>query len=55
MAISKLITSASEDMSPLVGRRIDVVKFQLAAFEVCVILTDIIEQSVDGEMVVSVY
>ena len=36
-------------MSPLVGRWIDVVMFQLAAFDLCVILTDIIKQSVDGE------
>ena len=38
-------------MPLFVGRRIDVVKFQLAACDLCVILTDIIEQSVDRESV----
>ena len=40
-------------MSPFAGRWIEVVMFQLAAFDLCVILIDIIEQSVDGERVVS--
>ena len=39
-------------MSPFVGRWIEVVMFQLAVSDLCVILTDIIEQSADGERVV---
>ena len=42
-------------MSPFFGRWIEVVMFQLATFDLCVILTDIIEQSEDGERVVSVH
>ena len=42
-------------MSPSVGRRIDVVMFQMAASDLCVIRTDIIEQSEDGERVVHVF
>ena len=42
-------------MSPSVGRRIDVVMFQMAASDLCVIRTDIIEQSEDGERVVQIF
>ena len=50
-----LFTRASEDMSPSVGRRIDVVMFQMAASDLCVIRTDIIEQSEDGERMVHIF
>ena len=45
------ITMAIEDMSPSVGLCIDVVKFQRASFDLCVILTDeTIEQSAEWEV-----
>ena len=50
-----VITRASADMSPFFGRWIEVVMFQLATFDLCVILTDTNEQSEDGERVVSVH